>query len=87
MWVGVQRQPRPFYPRERDPVPIVQEVGWAPGLVWTDVETRTPTGIPSPDHPARSESLYLLSYPVLTVVRYMLLYMRRLWIHNMLVRV
>jgi len=24
---------RPLYPRERDLVPIVQEFGWAPGLV------------------------------------------------------
>jgi len=29
---------RPLYPRERDPVPIVQEAGWAPGSVWTDAE-------------------------------------------------
>jgi hypothetical protein len=32
-WVA----PRPgrFTPGERDPVPIVQEAGWAPGPVWT----------------------------------------------------
>ena len=24
----------PLNPRERDPVPIVQEAGWAPGPVW-----------------------------------------------------
>ena len=29
-WV-VNATPRPLYPWERDPVPIVQEVGWAPG--------------------------------------------------------
>jgi hypothetical protein len=28
----------PLYPRERDPVPIVQEAGWAPGPVWTAAE-------------------------------------------------
>ena len=33
-WV-VNATPRPFYPRERDPVPIVQEAGWAPRPVWT----------------------------------------------------
>jgi hypothetical protein len=30
--------PRPLYPRERDPVPIVQEAEWAPGPVWTGAE-------------------------------------------------
>ena len=33
------------------------------GLVWTGPENFAPTGIRSPDRPARSESLYLLSYP------------------------
>jgi hypothetical protein len=47
----------------KDLVPIVQEVGWAPGLVWTGAENLAPTGIWSPDHPARSQSLYWLSYP------------------------
>ena len=32
----VEATPCPLYPRERDPVPIAQEAGWAPGLVWTD---------------------------------------------------
>ena len=36
---------RPLYPWERDPVPIVQEAGWAPGPVWTGAENLTPTGI------------------------------------------
>ena len=45
-----------------DPVPIVQETGWAPGPVWMGVERLAPTGIRSPDLPARSESLYRLSY-------------------------
>ena len=57
--------PRPgrFTPRERDPVPIVQEAGWAPGPVWTGAESIAPTGIRSPDRPARSESLHRLRYP------------------------
>ena len=56
--------PRPdrFTPG-KDPVPIVQEAGWAPQPVWTDAENLAPTGIRSPDCPARSESLYRLSYP------------------------
>jgi len=34
-----------------------------PGPVWTGAENLVPTGIRSPDRPARSESLYRLSYP------------------------
>jgi hypothetical protein len=55
---------RSLYPRERDPVPVVQEAGWTPGPVWTCAENLAPTGIRSPDRQARSESLYRLSYPV-----------------------
>ena len=46
----------------KDPVPILQEAGWAPGPVWTGGKSR-PTRIRSPDRPARSQSLYRLSYP------------------------
>ena len=53
---------RPLYPRERDPVPTAQEAGWAPESVWTGAENLAFTGIRSPDHPARIESLYRLSY-------------------------
>ena len=53
--------PRPgrFTPG-KDPVPIVQQAGWAPG---TGAENLAPAGIRSPDRPARSESLYRLRYP------------------------
>jgi hypothetical protein len=37
--------PRLLYSQERDPVPIVQEAGWAPGPVWTAAENLAPTGI------------------------------------------
>ena len=47
----------------KDSVLIVQEAGWAPGPVWTGAENLAPTGIRSLDRPARSESLYRLSYP------------------------
>jgi hypothetical protein len=51
--------PRPsLYPRETDPVPIVQVAGWAPGPVWTGAEDLDPTEIRSPDIEARTESLY-----------------------------
>jgi hypothetical protein len=42
----------------KDPVPIVQEAGWAPGPVWTGAENLTHTQILSPELPIRSESLY-----------------------------
>ena len=58
----VNATPQPLYPREK-PVPIVQEAGWAPGPVSTGAENLAPTGIPSPDRPARRESLCLLHYP------------------------
>jgi len=44
------------YPRE-DPVPIIQEAGWASGPVWTGAENLVPIGIQSPDRPARRQSL------------------------------
>ena len=41
-------RPCPFTPGN-DPIPIVQEVGWAPGPVWTGSENLAPNGIRSPD--------------------------------------
>ena len=43
--------------RERDPVPVVQEAGWAPATVLAGAENFATTGIRSPDRPARNESL------------------------------
>jgi len=60
---GVSVTPRPLFTPGKDPVPIVREVGWAAGPVWTGAENLAPTGIRSPDRPARSQSLYRLSYP------------------------
>jgi hypothetical protein len=56
--------PRPgrFSPG-KNPVLIVQEALWAPWPVWTGAENPAPTGIWFLDRPARSESLYRLSYP------------------------
>jgi hypothetical protein len=56
--------PRPgrLYPG-KDPVPIVQEAGWASEPVWIGAENLATTGIRCPDVPARSESLYRLSHP------------------------
>ena len=60
--------PRPFYPCERYQVPIVQETGWASGPAWTRAENSALTGIRVPHRPARSESLYRLSYPGLAKI-------------------
>ena len=60
-WV-MEATPGRFTPG-KDPVPIVQEAGWAPGTVWTGAEILAHTGIRSLDRPARSESVYRLSYP------------------------
>ena len=50
-------------PGQKNPVPILQEAGWAPGLVWTGAENLVHTEIGFPDRTSRSESLYRLSYP------------------------
>ena len=51
--VGRWSTPRPgrFIPG-KDPVPDVQEAGWAPGPVWTGAENLAPTAFRSPDRPA-----------------------------------
>ena len=43
--LGVNATLRPLYPRERDPVPIVQEVGWASVPVWTGAQNLLPARI------------------------------------------
>jgi len=59
-WV-VSSMPRLHFTPGKDPVPIVQEAGWAPGPVWTGGKSR-PHRDSILDHPARSQSLYQLSY-------------------------
>ena len=63
MGVGGQHHAPAILPPGKDFVPVVQEAGWAPGPVWTGEEILALTGNRSPDRPARSESLYRLSYP------------------------
>ena len=43
-------------------LPTVYVAGWASVPFWTGAENLVPTEIRSPDRPARSESLYRLSY-------------------------
>jgi len=66
---GVSVTPRPLFTPGQDPVPIVQEAGWAPGPVWTGAENLASTGIRSPDRPAHSQSLYRLRYQAHTFQR------------------
>jgi hypothetical protein len=54
--------PRLLFTPRKDPAPIIQKAGWAPGPTWTGAENLIPTGIWSPDRPARSQLLYQLSY-------------------------
>ena len=63
-WV-VSSTPRPHFTPRKDPVPISQETGWAPGPVWKGGKSR-PYRDSIPDRPARSQSLYRLSYPAHT---------------------
>jgi len=60
-WV-VSPTPRPHFTPGKDQLPILQEAGWAPGLVWTGGKSR-PHQDSIPDRPARSQSLYRRSYP------------------------
>ena len=63
MGVGGKRHVTAALPRERDPVPIVQEAGWASGQVLMGAKNLASTRIRFPGRPARIESLYRLSYP------------------------
>jgi hypothetical protein len=60
---GVSVTPRLHLTLGEDPVPIVQDVGWASGPVWTGAENLALTGNRSPDRQARRQSLYRLRYP------------------------
>ena len=57
----VSSTPRPHFIPGKDPVPNLQEAGWAPGPVWTGGKSR-PHRDSIPDRSARSQSLYRLSY-------------------------
>jgi len=61
MGVGGQPHPPAASTLGKDPVPFVQEAGWVSGPVWTGGKSR-PHRDSIPDRPARSQSLYRLSY-------------------------
>ena len=49
-WVA-NAAPWPLYPREGDPVSIVQEAEWAPEPAWTGTKNFAATGLRSADRP------------------------------------
>jgi len=59
-WV-VSSTSRPHFTPGEDPVPILQEAGWAPGPVWTGGKSHLHRDS-IPARLARSRSLYRLSY-------------------------
>ena len=62
--MGDQRHAPTALPRGKRPrFPLYRRLGGSQVPVWTDAENLTPTGIRSPDRPARSESLYQVRYP------------------------
>lgn len=63
-WV-VNAAPRPFYPREAAPVPVVQEAGGARAGLNGCGEKKMccPTVLRTADGPARTEALYRVRYP------------------------
>jgi hypothetical protein len=48
--------PWPLFTPGKDPVPIVQEAGWAPGLVWTGTENLSTMG--SNNRPTYLRTIY-----------------------------
>jgi hypothetical protein len=53
---SASRPGRALPPGKEPPVPIVQEAGWAPELVWT--QRLEETSLPLPGRPVRSQTLY-----------------------------
>jgi len=77
-WV-VSSTPRPYFISGKDTVPILQETGWAPGPVWTGGKSR-PRRDSITDRPARSQSLYRLSYLAHTLAWYITLIKVHVWL-------
>ena len=72
---GQRHAPAAPYPRERPGTHCTGGwVGLRAGLDWC--EKSRPTGIRSPDRPARRQSLYRLRYPAHYIYIYMCVYVR-----------
>ena len=69
-WVVSSSPGRPHFTPRKDAVPILQEVGWAPGPVWTGGKSR-PHRDSIPDRPARSSVAIPTELPgPLTIIHY-----------------
>lgn len=53
----VSASPQPLYPQEGEVVPTVQRQGRASESFWMCPENFSPAAFPTPDRPARSDSL------------------------------
>jgi hypothetical protein len=62
MRVDGQHHASAVLPPEKTRYPLYRRLGEVPAPIWARAENLAPTGIRSPDRPARSESLYRLSY-------------------------
>ena len=60
--VGDQRHAPAAFTSGKEPVPILQEAGWASWPVWIGEENLAPTGIRSPG-PSSPYRVAILSYP------------------------
>ena len=70
MGVGGQCHAPAVLPPGKTRYPLYRRLGGPRGPVRTGAENLAPTGIRSPDRPARSESLYRLSHPSPTILKY-----------------
>ena len=66
----VSSTPWPHFTPGKDPIPILQEAGWAPGPVWIGAEHLVPHRDSIPNCSARSQLLYQLSYPARNLYSY-----------------
>jgi hypothetical protein len=55
---GQRPKHRPLNPREREPVPIVQEARWAPRPVWTHMYSKAITRVRTSNRPPHSGSIF-----------------------------
>jgi len=78
-WVGWSTSRPVHFTPGQDPVPIVQEAGWAPEQIWRGAENLAPIGTLSPERPASSESLYRLRQPGPVTVIYTVQGHRERW--------
>ena len=67
-WWGVSVTHRPLFTPWKDPVPIVQETGWAPGRVWTGAKI-SPPPIFDPRTVQPIASRYLYRYSALYIIK------------------